>query len=331
MQSTVHSPAGLSKKNLHYRHEFDEPTARENRALETAVGNLLYSKALPARYRQYAEGVLLRCNTILVESRAASRYLVEVIRGLEKDGVAAHAQRVLVDVFDDANGFPEEDSDYGDISERGDADESESSEEDEYPSDIDLDSSDGGPHVAGRHALRTLVPLLDLERLDSLHVVLNDSASGVDEIMDLREDAAMAGTKRLAPVMKMLQDKIRASPSYRSRREGALFSSYFRVEIYVGYREDEEACDITATWQGLSNETLEALKRGEPEESVIESSMGSNFKPWGCFTLLGVYRVSRWAKLSIEEADTGAEWVGDDFSLRANSPPPSPRWASLFQ
>ena len=210
----LHSPVGMSRKKLAYKYEFDEHAfgklkgsdkRRATDSFRASIGTLLYAKSLHPQYREWAEVILLRCNTIKVESAAASRHLVDVGRELSsRTGRAIYAGCVLVEVG--CNQKPQRKADLRSarrgwqicrILPIGPADsdyESAFEEEGEANRRLtgDIHALEGDEwflndpdwreeYISGRRAFNMLDALTDLERLDLLHVVMHPGALVVDQ------------------------------------------------------------------------------------------------------------------------------------------------------
>ncbi|MCJ1330417.1 hypothetical protein MMC10_007100 [Thelotrema lepadinum] len=192
----LHTPLGMFKKKLKYKYEFDEHAfdgPHEKPKFEAALSNLLYSETLDGRYRDVAERVLLRVNTIKVVSRAASRDLVDSVGRLAEGQSWPIPACVLVEV---PYSLPAGLQKVGltmtpDPIEDGDSDydcEFVAKDYNKFTGDARVEPHHLAVHDFGRYfaylssrrALTMVNEITDLERLNKLHVIMHYEALDAD-------------------------------------------------------------------------------------------------------------------------------------------------------
>lgn len=175
-------PATLEKGGDIYT--FVEFYPEERRGLANALYFLLRSHLFPAAHRLEAEMLMLRNNTLKLTSAVAAQHLVSIMKNFRSLGRNAYIGALLTSVTipDD----PGEDED-------------------------DLFSR---RYCTTFRTLCTLNPLLELERLESLHIVLNEQWEWFQHTLAICRcgvEDPYPGVKILAPAMRRLQDKIRGT------------------------------------------------------------------------------------------------------------------------
>ena len=260
----LHSPAGMSRKKVKHKYEFDEhafgkPKCSDKRrakgSFQASVGNLICTKTLHSQYREWAEVLLLRCNTIKVDSVAASQHLVDVIGELSsRTGRVVYAGCVLVEVGCDQKALRKaglrsarRSSPFCRIPPIGPTDsdyESAFEEEEEadrrFTGDIHalqgdewlrIDPCWREEYISGRRAFNMLDTLTHLKRLDLLHVVMHPGALIIDrwaaERTGENEQRARQSLRweRLLDVVYFLKEMINATSKRQRYYPPTVYSS----------------------------------------------------------------------------------------------------------